>query len=202
VSYRFRDASGPQSSGSPLSAPLLPTRDYFLTHPVPSKEEIHRQFRRLDLFGEGRLTYLNLKSALELILEDSGRHRSDGIDDFTIRSWLRDNDGGSKGFVDFQDFLAIFPFNSGKSHSQASSSRLHGSASAPVVTSDRIDRIRRTFQKYDVNGDGLIDAEDLSKIFHATGKTVEKDEIREWVRKRDSKGIGAVCFEDFLAHFA
>jgi Ca2+-binding EF-hand superfamily protein len=200
VSYRFLESRHP--SAPPSSAPLLPTRDYFLSHPVPSKEEIHRLFRRLDLFGEGRLTYLNLKSALELLQEEAGQ-RGGGVDDFTIRSWLRDNDGGAKGFVDFKDFVAIFPFGTStlaQSRTQAAGRPHHGSA--PVVNSDRIDRIRRTFQKYDVNGDGLIDAEDLSKTFRASGKAVEPEEIREWVRRRDSKGIGAVGFEDFLAHFA
>lgn len=200
VSYRFLDSSG-QSSAPQSSPPLLPTRDYYLTHPLPSKEEIHRQFRRLDLFGEGRLTYLNLKSALELIQEETS-FRGEEVDDLAIRAWLRDNDGNSKGFVDFKDFVAIYPTRKStfqQSHSQMTDRSRHGGS---VVDSDRIDRIRRAFQKYDVNGDGLIDVEDLSKTFRATGKTVEQEEIREWVRRRDSKGIGAVGFEDFLAHFA
>lgn len=34
------------------------------------------------------------------------------------------------------------------------------------------------------------------------GRTISKEEIYDWVRKRDSRGYGAVSFEDFLAHYA
>lgn len=150
-------------------------------------------FRRLDLTGDGKLTYLNLRSSLELLQEGTASRTR--IDDIMIRSWLRENDRGSKGYVDFDDFLQIFD-SVGQPHNFA------GQKSAAMVESGRIDRIRRTFAKYDVDGDGLIDVEDLISVFRATGKTVEIDEIKEWVRSRDSKGLGAVCFEDFLSHYA
>lgn len=193
TSYRFIDDTHQPESKTIAPPVLLPTRDYYKTHPLPSTEEIRRQFRRLDLTGDGKLTYLNLRSALEL-LQDGSDSR---IDDIMIRSWLREHDHGSKGYVDMEDFLRIF--ESLKSQSLARSISLPKN---PPVESDRINRIKRTFKKYDLNGDGLIDAEDLISVFRAAGKTVEIDEIEEWVRSRDSKGLNAVCFEDFLAHYA
>ena len=52
-----------------------------------------------------------------------------------------------------------------------------------------------------MNGDGLIDAEDLAQAFTSMGKHVKHEEIVEWVVLRDSSGRGAVSFEDFVAHF-
>jgi Ca2+-binding EF-hand superfamily protein len=211
VSYRFLGASRQRPPSSTALLPLLPSRDYYRSHPLPSKEEVRRQFRRLDLSGEGRLTYLTLKSALELLLEDADpTHYGRGVDDVLIRSWLRENDQGAKGFVDWEDFVRIFasdqetpPAPQYRYQPASSASAMKKEAKEKgLVDNNRIARIKRTFQKYDLNGDGLIDVDDLTKVFRASGRNVERDEIRDWVRERDSKGIGAVCFEDFLAHYA
>jgi len=61
-----------------------------------------REFRRLDLAGEGRLTYLSVKSALDL--EGLG----DQVADSDIRQWLRQHDQGNKGYVDLNDFQKIY----------------------------------------------------------------------------------------------
>jgi hypothetical protein len=65
-----------------------------------SRAAILEEFRRLDITGEGRLNYLNLKSALEL--------REVEADDLTVRRWLKENDRGSKGYVDYSDYESIY----------------------------------------------------------------------------------------------
>jgi hypothetical protein len=64
------------------------------------KTEIATEFRRLDLMGEGRLTYLSLKTALEL--------REVAVSDHDIRNWIREYDLGSKGYVDLSDYEHIY----------------------------------------------------------------------------------------------
>lgn len=68
--------------------------------PSASPSHIAAEFKRLDLTGEGRLTYLTLKSALEL--------REVHVQDSDVRAWLREADRGSKGYVDFQDYQDIY----------------------------------------------------------------------------------------------
>ena len=68
--------------------------------PSASPSQISAEFKRLDLTGEGRLTYLTLKSALEL--------REVHVQDSDVRAWLRETDRGSKGYVDFQDYQDIY----------------------------------------------------------------------------------------------
>ena len=69
------------------------------TYVIPASI-IEEEFRRLDITGEGRLTYLNLRSALEL--------REIKVDDSTVKRWLRENDRGNKGYVDFSDYSSIY----------------------------------------------------------------------------------------------
>ena len=54
----------------------------------PSPSIITQEFKRLDLLGEGRLTYLTLKSALEL--------REIKVADSTVRRWLKEMDRGGQ----------------------------------------------------------------------------------------------------------
>ena len=56
------------------------------SYPKASLSIITQEFNRLDLLGEGRLTYLTLKSALEL--------REIQTSDSTVRRWLKENDRG------------------------------------------------------------------------------------------------------------
>ena len=58
------------------------------SYPKASLSVITQEFNRLDLLGEGRLTYLTLKSALEL--------REIQTSDSTVRRWLKENDRGGK----------------------------------------------------------------------------------------------------------
>ena len=76
---------------------ILPFRSNCPYAPAP---QIASEFKRLDLTGEGRLTYLTLKSALEL--------REVAVDDITLRRWLKEADRGSKGYVDFNDYSSIY----------------------------------------------------------------------------------------------
>ena len=95
----------------------LPTRtDYPM-----SEDAILREFRRLDLAGDGRLTFLTVKSALEL--EDLG----DSVSDSDLRIWLRQHDRGNKGYLDLQDFKNIY---TGKKSSPVATEGSHQSDAA------------------------------------------------------------------------
>jgi hypothetical protein len=72
-----------------------------------SEAEVIREFAKLDLSGEGKLTFLTVKSAMEL-MNASGSSASSDNDDVVIRAWLRDHDRGGKGYIDMADFMRIF----------------------------------------------------------------------------------------------
>lgn len=67
-----------------------------------SDKDILRSFQRFDITGEKKLTFLGLKSALEL------HNDSNKVTDAEIREWLRAHDSGGKGYVDLEDYKRIY----------------------------------------------------------------------------------------------
>jgi hypothetical protein len=84
----------------------LPTKENLQSVNPLSRAQIQRVFSLLDIRGDGKLNFLNVKSAIDLMRIDSSE--SDSVDDFAIRAWIRDHDSTSKGFVDWDDFLNIY----------------------------------------------------------------------------------------------
>ena len=79
----------------------LPSRTKF---PL-SKDTILKEFRRLDLAGDGKLTFLTVRSALEL------QGLGESMSDAELRQWLRQHDIDRKGYLDFKDFQRIYADN-------------------------------------------------------------------------------------------
>lgn len=165
VSYRYVDSNKPTTTTTiqqqKNQIPLLPTTEYYQTHPVPSKEEILRQFSRLNISGDGKLTFLTLRSALEIIFDSNSSTQQ--IDDMMIRSWLRENDSGSKGYVDVNDFQRIFRVNNKQTMTQdfpryRFSDSTNSTASTrrnDFVDADRIAKVKR--YNYTSSFSSLID---------------------------------------------
>ena len=92
-----------------------------------------QEFRDLDIKDEGKLTYLSLKSSLEI--------RDEHVSDDDIRQWIRTNDKGAKGFVDIQDFMRATSFiGSAASINMSSTER---------IQSGQTERTQQKFQERD-----------------------------------------------------
>jgi Ca2+-binding EF-hand superfamily protein len=170
-----------------------------------TNEKITQEFRELDLTGEGRLKFLPLRSALEL--------RECDMSDEDIRRWLRESDRHGKGYVDLNDYLAIF----GKSSDQrqktmtttafdASSTRAEPHSSeagqtSSLSSSERRVLLKQAFSKFDIDRDGFISVADLRAAFESQNRPYSDADLIAWVKKRDVSDIGAVSFEDFVRYF-
>merc|ERR1711998_565076 len=142
------------------------------------------EFKRLDITGEGRLTFLTLKSALEL--------RGVAINDSAVRKWLRDNDLGGKNYVDMTDFInATWGIESELFNNDNNGSDNNSNGDSAM---ERRNALRRTFERYDVDGDGYISVDDLIQAFQRQGRICTEAEAIAWVKKRDSLGAGGVNF--------
>jgi len=179
----------------PANAGYLPTVSNLRQRDPVTRAEVAKEFSRLDVTGEGKLTFLSIKSALE-IFGEGGSH---DIDDAFIRLWIRNNDAGNKGWVDIDDFCRIFAV------AKKLDDRGHGIFAQSNAGNQRggknLERIKSAFIKYDADGDGFISESDLRSAFSRMGKSVSTREIIDWVQLRDSSGNGAVSFEDFVTYF-
>lgn len=170
-----------------------------------SKAAIKEEFRRLDILSEQRLTFLNLKSALEL--------REVRETDQTVRNWFREHDRGSKGYIDYSDYAAIYEdddndlsstINVGNGSGSNNSTRGYSSyddSSTSKKTTAKTDLLRQAFNRYDIDEDGYISLSDLKISFSNQGKTFNSTELKKWIEARDLSGTGKVSFDDFIQHY-
>ena len=168
------------------------------------KEQVISEFRDLDLAGDGKLKFLGLRGALEL--------KDVTLSDEALRSWLRESDRHGKGFVDLNDYLALYGYGKSASETSFSSTKqqrgdeLAGLLSINGQRSDVL--LKRAFAKYDTDGDGFISVQDLRELVNwelvqdlFQGVEYTDKELVNWVKKRDISGVGAVSFEDFFNFF-
>jgi Ca2+-binding EF-hand superfamily protein len=153
-----------------------------------------------------------------------------GGEDHAMRSWVRERDRFGKGYVDFHDLVAFhertgdgfeLPASHHHQHQQQqeakddqdhfyptsrSDSSFEQRNRAPVVNeyeaaASREVAIRKAFDAYDLNQDGLITYLELRTVFARANKQISEFELREWIRSRDRSNNGGVSFSDFRTAF-
>lgn len=108
----------------------LPTKDFLAKGGFLSEKDIWHSFKKFDITGDHKLTFMSIKTALDLYNSRTGAV----IDDSRIREWIRENDPQNKGYVDFDNYRSIFLKSSGHSNSQNSQqSQIYSSDAAKRV---------------------------------------------------------------------
>lgn len=165
-----------------------------------SKEEVTEEFRGLDLAGDGKLKFLQLRSALEI--------QDISVSDEDLRRWLRETDRQGKGYVGLEDYLSIYGYRGERAFAarKPDISPLFDETAVSVSRSsvsaaERKALLKQAFGKFDVDRDGFISVEDLRVAFDRKGRAYADADLIDWVRKRDTMDIGAVSFEDFAKYF-
>jgi hypothetical protein len=97
----------PSTNNSSAPGLSLPTRESVARDPALSEREIWRSFEKFDVTGDHKLTFLSIKSAIELYNGDTWKTVS-LVDDSQIRDWIRHHDLERKGYVDFENYKKIF----------------------------------------------------------------------------------------------
>jgi Ca2+-binding EF-hand superfamily protein len=118
-------------------------------------KRVAEEFRRLDITGDGRLTYMNLKTALGL--------REVAVDDVTVKRWMRENDRGGKGYVDFSDYQAIY--DAGQDEATHEASNATGPTGTEGFTGVSGSTGTVGFAGYSGRGRGGREARDASTYF-------------------------------------
>jgi len=181
---------------------------------IASYNKIKEEFQRLDVLGEGKLTYLTLRSALEL--------HDIQVEDSLLRKWLVSVDRKSKGYVDLEDYVHIYEaMNShtaddddiviGINQYSRNSLSLKNETRAEQRNIAREKLLKIAFDKYDLDRDGYISARDLQVAIQSgiladslSGRDQSKFSLQdalEWIKLRDRSGNESVSFEDFYFYY-
>lgn len=63
------------------------------------------------------------------------------------------------------------------------------------------DELHVAFRKFDQDGSGYIQANELENIMHKMGRRVNKSEIDAMVKALDTSGDGKISFDEFVQLF-
>jgi centrin-3 len=67
-----------------------------------------------------------------------------------------------------------------------------------IANRDPKDEARRAFKLFDVDGKGLITAEDLSRVCRSIGNNITDSEVKAMIDEFDAQGRGGVNEEEFV----
>ena len=69
---------------------------------------------------------------------------------------------------------------------------------ADQLSDEFVKEIRETFELFDINKDGTIDAEELGLVFQSLGQVYTEDELLDIIQDFDLSKNKGIAFEDFL----
>ena len=192
---------GTESTRRSLPATITNQADSVIKFDLPkgnsgkSVAAIRAEFEMLDLQGEGRISFLAMRTALEL--------SNFCIEDGDLRKWFKAADKMGKGIITLEDYQAMYSSDGELSKRLSHEFHIESKSSADVIMSakEKKQLLKSAFSKFDINRDGFISADDLRSVFESQGRTCSDEDILRWIQKRDTSELGAVSFADFCQHF-
>ena len=157
--------------------------------------------------------HLPWESDTALYLQDERDHiAGDALDralpDWETRAYVREAPGPARTFDEDDRYrvrddrpTSLQRTRNSLEHSSSSSPRQSLEPGQTQVQTQREWAIRRAFETYDLNGDGMISYLELRTVLARQGREASEAELRQWIRARVRSGNGAVSYEDFRAAY-
>lgn len=139
--------------------------------PLPTTEgELQLAFRKFDANGDGKICW----SELGMLMTSLGY----SVADDELQHMVRMLDSDGDGFIDFSDFVELNNF--------------------AVDDARELDEMKSAFGIFDFDGNGLISADELLRVFHNLGERCSVEDCRNMIAGVDSNGDGYVSFDEFI----
>lgn len=139
--------------------------------PLPTIEgELQLAFQKFDANGDGKICW----SELGMLMTSLGTSVTD--DELQAMVSMVDSDGD--GFIDFSDFVELNTF--------------------AVDDPRELEEMKSAFGIFDFDGNGLISADELLRVFHNLGERCSVEDCRNMIAGVDSNGDGYVSFDEFI----
>eukprot|EP00928_Gymnodinium_smaydae_P057788 TRINITY_DN41008_c0_g1_i1.p1 TRINITY_DN41008_c0_g1~~TRINITY_DN41008_c0_g1_i1.p1 ORF type:complete len:349 (+),score=76.16 TRINITY_DN41008_c0_g1_i1:146-1192(+) len=168
---------------------------------------ILEELEKTDKTSSGSLTQANMKDYLMRVFGSS--HIPEDLLKHLHNHTCVDLKGNAKAF-DVEAFLDWYMMNiftvvsslKGDPKAVASRELLTKLCKNYGLQSGDLDKIKKRFDQYDLDGSGLIDQDEfvsmLANMLKAKKDDLSKDRLKNWWKEIDSDGSGEVDFEEFL----
>jgi Ca2+-binding EF-hand superfamily protein len=147
-----------------------------------------------DFFAEAAMTEEQIDEAMAEMDEDG----SGEVDFEEFREWYHSREARKRAKEE-EDKKAQEQKQSEKLQRASSVTKKHERTGDVDVDDPAFEeKLRQIFERYDDDGSGEIDAEELGQIFEALGQPMEEDELLQLVEEIDEDGSGMIEFDEFL----
>merc|ERR1719158_2802706 len=171
-----------------------------------AKDGAAAAFKQIDVNGDGLLSKQEMSSAM---LGGSKLSKSE------VDAIFKLGDVNGDGEIDMEEFLAVmcpsigFSMSTSSSSSFSQTSVTKTSFSKTTVSSTsmcsvgmtfgRVSDAKAAFQRFDINGDGVMDKEEMKQMMNsAAGKNVSDAEVNALFQKGDIDGDGQLDMHEFV----
>ena len=133
-------------------------------------KELSEMFKSFDKDGNGKITFDELKIALQNI----GDYKTDK----EIRAMINEVDLDKNGTIEFNEFAIYFDKEIGKMQT-------------------RRDEMLTIFNSFDINKDGYITFDELQTVFSNLGETMSPESIKDMIKEVDLNHDEKLDFNEF-----
>jgi len=172
------------------------------------KEGAAAAFSKIDINGDGLISKQEMSSA---VIGGSKLSKTE------VDAIFKLGDTNGDGEIDMEEFLAVMVPSSGFSQTTMSVQSSSSSFSQTTVTKSSFTSVSSTsfmsvgmtfgsvsdaksaFQRFDINGDGVMDKEEMRQMMNsAAGKKVSDAEVNALFQKGDLDGDGQIDMHEFI----
>ncbi|XP_060066135.1 neo-calmodulin-like [Ylistrum balloti] len=139
-----------------------------------ARKEIKRIFRLIDTTGNGKIGVNDLMRSMQLSGGNPTKEEAERM--------INENDMDGSGSVEYQEFENIM--------------KIH-----ILALEYQNDILKDAFKRFDKNGDGSLDLEELRKVLCSIGESLTDEEAEEMFAMVDADKNGKVDLEEFLNAF-
>ncbi|XP_033727262.1 neo-calmodulin-like [Pecten maximus] len=139
-----------------------------------ARTEIKRIFRLIDTTGNGKIGVNDLMRSMQLSGGNPTKEEAQRM--------IEESDMDGSGSVEYQEFENIM--------------KIH-----ILALEYQNDILRDAFRRFDKNGDGSLDREELRKVLCSIGESLTDEEAEEMFALVDADNNGKVDLDEFLAAF-
>ncbi|XP_075255144.1 neo-calmodulin-like [Convolutriloba macropyga] len=132
--------------------------------------DIKEMFKMYDKNGDGRISKGELMLTMQLIGANPTKDE--------VENMIREVDTDGNGYIEFKEFVQF--------------------AKVYLLNRDPEKELRDAFKVFDRNGDGVLDASEISKIMRSMGERLSEREIQAMINEADRNGDGKIDIDEFV----